>query len=378
MEADNEKTLQNDENNNPWYALNGDDGDVFFTSRVRIIRNLANFPFPLQFKADDRERVNAILLDVFSKVKNPDDYHVLPMEGLSSENYSVLQERGILKPMSEIKARHIPLPSTVVMNSKGDVSVLINQIDHLRLAAFKSGLDFTKPFSRVSELDAEFQNNVQFASSLEFGYLTSAMKDLGSGIKFSAWVNLQMTIRSGKLAELLEKLKTSPVELSPAFPELSRDNQVPAGCIFNIATCRSLKGSEVSQLADMEAVCSFIAEYERKISQEYADNHMTVIVNSVMRSLGIARNSLLLSLREAIDIIGDVHTGLRLGLVTGIDFGRLTGLLFRVQPAHLSYVMEEGNFDFEKDVRQEKILMIDRLRALAIQEAFENISLRKL
>ena len=45
---------------------------------------------------------------------------------------------------------------------------------------------------------------------------------------------------------------------------------------------------------------------------------------------------------------------------------------------NLSYVMEEGNFDFEKDVRQEKILMIDRLRALAIQEAFENISLRKL
>ncbi|MCR5401628.1 MAG: hypothetical protein K6E78_08550, partial [Treponema sp.] len=127
-----------------------------------------------------------------------------------------------------------------------------------------------------------------------------------------------------------------------------------------------------------EALCSFIAEYERKNSQEYADNHMTLILNSTMRSLALARNSIFLSFKEAIGIISDVQVALRLNLISGIDYARLSSLLFRLQPGHLSYIMEEGNFDFEDDIKNDEILKPERLRALSIQEAFENISLRKL
>ena len=195
MNQDKEYIQEENEDSKPWYARKGDDSDVFLTSRIRMARNLANFPFPIRFRGDDSQRVNAILLDVFSKVKNPDDFHLIPMENLSSQNYRILQERGILKPDAEVKNLHITQPTSIVMNTRGDISVLINQIDHLRISAFKSGLDFTSTFSLLRDLDSFFQEHVQFASSLEFGYLTCAMKDLGSGIKFSARANLKMSTR---------------------------------------------------------------------------------------------------------------------------------------------------------------------------------------
>ena len=86
----------------------------------------------------------------------------------------------------------------------------------------------------------------------------------------------------------------------------------------------------------------------------------------------------MISFKEAVDIISDIKTGLNLGLLSGIENSMLCGLLFRVQPAHLSYLLESGDFSFEEDIRADKRAMIDRLRALILQEAFEKISLGNL
>ncbi|MCR5401053.1 MAG: hypothetical protein K6E78_05590 [Treponema sp.] len=262
MNEEKEYIQKESEDSKPWYAKKGDDSDVFLTSRIRFARNLANFPFPNRFRGDDRQRVNAILLDVFSKVKNPDDFHLIPMENLSPQNYYILQERGILKPKNEVQNLNISQPTSIVMNSRGDISILINQIDHLRLSAFKSGLDFTTSFSLLRDLDSFFQEHVQFASSLEFGYLTCAMKDLGSGIKFSARANLKMSVNACKIRELKKKAEESQMALLPSFPYYTNDGGLPAGIFYDIVSTKAINGSDVSQLAEMEALCSFIAFVE--------------------------------------------------------------------------------------------------------------------
>lgn len=380
-ETQNGGTTNCSDNSRPWYARGGSSSDVFLSSRVRLARNLANFPFPERFKNDDASHVEAILLDAFNKAMNSigdDNFHSIAISGLSPENRLVLEERGVIKTLNEIRERKLPLGTQAIMNSEGDLSAVINGTDHLHIASYASALNFKEAYKKAFELDEKLQEHVQFAASYEFGYLSAAMKNLGSGIKFSAWVNIQMTLRAGKYPELLNKVRESGAELYPAFPYLLTNGNSPAGAIFNVFSTRSLSGSEVSQLADMEATGTLIAEYERKISEEYADNHITIIVSSVLRSLYIAKKSLLVTLREAIDIISDIQIGLRLGLVSGIDYGTLSSLLYRIQPGHIAYVMEEGNFDFGEDIKKDKRLMVDRLRAIVLQEAFENISLRKL
>lgn len=362
-----------------WYSLPGNERDVIISSRVRLSRNLANFPFPERFKNDDDDRVKSIILDAFQKVENPEHFHSISVPLLSFLNRKVLEERGVLKTKEEeVSARKIHEESGVVLNRDGDISSAINGTDHIKISSFSSGLAFRRCFENAKRLDDSLQESLQFAASYDFGYLSSMMKDTGSGMKISARICIPAVLKTGNFKNVADFIREKKCVMLPAFPSISKGNIPPAGSYFLVHNGNSRNGTEIDQIAEMESVCKFIAEYERKILADFADNHITVIRNSVLRSFSVSRMSLLVSLREAVDMISDIQTGLRLGLVGGIDNDSLCGLLYRVQDGHLLYLMENGDFDFEDDVKENQILKLDRLRAVTLQEAFENISLRKL
>ncbi len=372
-------TEKHDENyGKAWYSLEGMDGDVVVSTRVRISRNLANFPFPARFKGDDAERVQSIIMDAFQNVKNPDDFHSIAASSLGELNRRVLEERGVLKPIEEVRARVLPIEAQVLLNQDGNTSAVVNSSDHLKIASFSSGLDFRKCFDSVKALDDELQETLQFAGSHDFGYLTCAMKDAGSGMKLSARISLPASVKFSRMQPVMDFLSEKKIAVFPAFPPLAKINSPPAGSFFLLANAFSNRGSEIDQIAEMEAACKFIAEYERKILTEFADNQMTIARNSVLRAYSISNMSLLVSLREAVDVVSDLLLGVRLDMVCGIDCRGLCALLYRIQDGHLSYLMENGGFDFEEDVRNDRRLRLDRLRALTLQEALENVSLRKI
>lgn len=365
------------EENLPWYARKGNDQDVVLFSRVRLARNLANFPFPMYFRNDDSQRVQSLIFDAFARIQDEDQsvaFHAVDTRELDENGRKILEERGVLK---RIQKRDGECPETgVVMSMEGSLSSLINFGDHLRISGFSSGLDIRKNYARTSELDWKLQQYLQFAASYDFGYLTAALRDVGSGMKLSAKVHIPATVRTGKLNVIVDYLREKGFGILPAYPDISQGSA--AGSIYRIRTESSLDGTELDQIADFEAACKFIAESERKISASYADNKKTVVYNSVIRAYSIAKLSLLVSLREAVDIISDLMLGVRLGFVSGIEQNLLCGLLYRVQPAHLYYLLNDGNFTFEKDIQEDTKAKIARLRALVLQEAVQKISLGNL
>nr|MCR5291212.1 hypothetical protein [Treponema sp.] len=61
------------------------------------------------------------------------------------------------------------------------------------------------------------------------------------------------------------------------------------------------------------------------------------------------------------------------GIMKGIEDTDIAALLYRVQNAHLQFMLQSGKFDFEQDIIDDKSLKIQRLRSLVLQEAVENI-----
>ena len=197
-------------------------------------------------------------------------------------------------------------------------------------------------------------------------------------MKISARLSLPATLRSGKIQAVLDYVRSKKAAIIPAFPQASLPNLPPPGSYFILFGLNAANGSEIDQIAEMESISRFIAEYERKILLDFADNHTTIVRNFVLRSYSTLGASLLLSLRDALDIISDLQVGLRLSLLDGIDGKTLAGLLYRIQDAHLTYLLEKGKFNFPDDIKDERRLKLDRLRAVVLQDALENISLRKL
>lgn len=365
------------EKGKPWYSCSGNEQDVIISSRVRLARNLANFPFPMHFRNDDSNRVQTLLFDSFAQVQQQDEtmlFHAINTNELDPDGHLLLEERGIVKPFNP--KREVLKETGVVMSLDGRCGATINYGDHLRLSSFKAGLSVRDCFDAVCDIDKKLQKSLQFAASYDFGYLTAALRDTGSGMKITARLHLPATIQTGHLNDVVAYLETYNFKITPAFPDISQGSA--AGAFYQVSTTSAMKGSELDQLAEFEAACKFIAESERKISRTYADNKRTIIRNSLLRAVSIAKCSLLVSYKEAVSLISDIKFGLDRGFLTGIEDSQLCGLLYRIQRGHLSYLLQDGKFEFEPDIAQDKRSMIDRLRALILQEAFEKISLGNL
>lgn len=352
------------DNTEVWYNTVSEDQDVVVSTRVRFIRNLASFPFPSNFKNDDAERVQSIIFDAFSKMENPDSYQSMALDNLDKNGEKILSERGLLGSSSA---------TALITTTDGASACLINDNDHIKLSSFASGLNLKTPFERCKKIDEELQQYVQFAASRDFGYLSSSVFNTGSGIKSSFYMHLPSLSYSGEIKEVIKQIQDRGFTVADCYGVGNLFN-ASLGAYYQISTTSSLKGNEVEQLGNIFALGKYICELERKKRADYADNIPTVVHNIVVRAYSLAKFSILINLRDCIDIISCLKWGLDLGFIAGIEDYELNSLLYRVQSGHLGYLLKTGSFSFEEDIEDDVELKEERLRAMVVKSTIEKIN----
>lgn len=353
-------------NSDAWYAVPGKDNDVVLSSRVRFARNLANFPFPARLRASDSERIQAIVFDAFNHFEDSESYQAISVQQLDAVGKEILVERGVLDASRDGKY------SGVVMRSDGKVSCTVNDVDHVRISSFSTGLDFDAALSAGRYVDASLQKSVQFAASYDFGYLTSSLFDAGSGMKLSVRLHLPSLSLLGKIGSAGESLSKKGFTFTATYGLGAKGSSL--GSFYQVSSLNSLSGSEFDQVASLTAAIQQLTEQERLARKQCMESEQTQVRNQVYRSLALCKYSKLLELREAISLISGVQFGLDTKLLSGVDDSVVHALLYRMQDGHLEFVLKNGDFHFEEDIAQNMQQKKERLRALIVQEAFEAIS----
>ena len=225
--------------------------------------------------------------------------------------------------------------------------------------------------AKVYKIDEFLQEKLQFAASFDFGYLTSKIKDCGSGMKISIRIFIPSIILSGQFETVVSLVQSKKLAIKPVFK--ATDNADFSNCIFDICTSNSSEGTEFDQMAIIQSVGELIFKTERKIRSEFADNNPTVVLNFFKQNYSKAMYSLLLSYEEAVNIISSVKWGLQLEIISGVSESDLNALYFRTKNGHLKYLCDNFAFTFEEDIKSSENLQIKRLRTIVIQQAFEGI-----
>ncbi len=352
-----------------WYAYSGPENDVVLSTRVRLARNLANFPFPSHFNEDDAERVQALVFDSFAQGENPEDYQALAVKDLDELGSKILCERGILEN------EYCNAPGAgIVMRTDGKIACTVNAKDHVRISAFVPGLAGSAAYDMCHELDSELQKKLQFAASYDFGFLTTAFSDSGSGMKVSVRLHLPSISFSGQMKDYFKELNEKGVDISACFGS-GLEQGASLGAYYQVSTRASAAGSEFDQMAGLVAAVKYLAESERRHRESVRIEHPTEVQNAVYRAYASAKYSMLMPARESVDIISKIKWGKDIGIISGIDDNDLCALLYRVQDGHLQFVLKNGTFHFPEDITGRKELQTERLRAVILQEAFENLKL---
>ncbi len=352
-----------------WYSENGAENDVVLSTRVRLARDLANFPFPVKFKDDDAQRVRALVFDSFAHCSEPDSYQAVLTSDLDEMGRKILCERGVLETSTPVSSG-----SGIVIKTDGTISCLVNDVDHVRISSFVPGLDGTTAFKMCKNVDNELQNTVQFAASYDWGFLTSSIADCGSGMKVSCRVHLPSLSFCEKIKDVFTELGQKGVVIRDCYGAGSYKSS-SLGFFYQISTKNAQDGSEIDQMANLLSSVKYVAEQERKFRQDLLYRNPTEIRDMIYRAYAKVKFSFLIPVREAIEIISFIKWGKNLGIIEGITDSELCAMLYRVMEGHLKFVLKTRKFNFPKDIAEDRQLRENHLRALILQESFENIKI---
>jgi len=352
-----------------WYAAEGPESDVVLSSRVRLARNLAGYSFPGALTSDDAESVQSLVFDAFNKLDRAEDYQMVRMSNLDAPGRRILSERGVIEADTGSEPWR-----AVVVRGDGVVSATVNICDHVRVAAFSAGLAPQVALAEAQGIESALRRTVQFSAAEDLGYLTASLTDLGTGMKASAILSLPGISMSGMIDRVLRDYLAQGFTVRGYYGSESPDESL--GFLYQVSTGSSASGDVEGQIEAFSLAVGKLVEFERRSRRELYSTRPTTVEDAVYRAAATAKYARFIGSREAVDLIHRIKLGLSLGLVTGVRDRELTALMYRVQNAHITFVIMGGSIIIEEDVTGEE-RRVDRLRAMVIQEVLKDVDIKE-
>ena len=343
-----------------WFELSNSFSDVILSTRIRLIRNLADFLFVNKLLDSDKDRIKSLVYDCFVSLPQ---FSFINYESLSEIGIELLRDKNIITGN--------PCSAVIINNEDESISCLVNETEHITISSFAAGLDCEKVMKDVYKLDEHLQEKLQFAANFDFGYLSSKIKDCGSGMKITLRIFIPSIVLSGQLDVINKLLREKNYYIKPVF-NFKSDN-IFSSCIFDIYSNNSIEGTEIEQMVNIQSIGMQIIKAERAARNDFYNNNHTIVHNFFRQNFAKAMYSMLLNYEEAVCIISAIKWGLNIGIIGGISDSELNSLYYRTKTGYIKSICINFNFTFEEDIKDSIELKIKRLRATLIQQAFEGI-----
>lgn len=325
-----------------WYEKAGNCGDVVYSTRVRLARNLWQYPFPgrasMEEKAEIENKIRDALLSGNSAAAG--QFSFVPLDSLSEEEAISLVERHIVSPefISERRGK------ALILSEDESFSIMINEEDHLRIQVMKEGFSLKEAAESADRLDTLLGESLSFAFDPEFGYLTQCPTNLGTGMRASVMLHLPALTESGAMPRISSNLAKLGMVLRGSFGEGSQIT----GAMYQLSNQITLGLSESEAIDNLSAITAQIVEQEHRAREELSSN--IVVQDKIERAAGVLKSAKVLSSGEFAELLSYLRLGLSIGLLCGITHEELNSLSIKVQPATLASSADQTLDSAQRDI----------------------------
>ena len=333
-----------------WYEKAGKDSDVVISTRVRLARNLREYPFPNRMlpeqKAQAEKKVCDALLNSNSAIASL--FSFLPMDTLTHEQAVSLVERHIVSPefISASKGRG------VLISKDESISVMLNEEDHVRIQILKEGLTLEESAELADRVDTLLNETLHFAFDPELGYLTQCPTNLGTGMRASVMMHLPALTESGAMGRISANLSKLGIVIRGTYGEGTN----VVGAMYQLSNQITLGLSEKEAVENLQNITQQLMQEERKARKELVRN--ITVQDRIGRSAGIVRGAKVLSCDEYMTMISNVRLGIAEGILSGVTLEEIQSLTAAVQPAAI--LAEHGG---NISPAQRDVLRADKVRS---------------
>lgn len=333
-----------------WLRGNGPESDIVVSSRIRLARNLTTYPFTSRATPAQKRELEAILSERVIKADLSPGALYLNLNELSGIERMLLVERHLI--------------SRELCGGEGDrgvaftadevISVMINEEDHLRIQAMRSGYQIEETWRLINEVDNKLERVLQYAFSTRLGYLTACPTNVGTGMRLSVMLHLPALVSTRHL----EKVVNAVAKLNLVVRGLYGEGTQASGDFYQISNQVTLGKSERDIIQSLEDVLPRVLEYERKAREGLLTDNRKKVEDRVWRAVGLLRTARFISSEETMHLLSQLRMGVNMGLVTSMDVKTINEILVQTLPAHLQKM-----YGRELDSEERNIVRADFIRA---------------
>ncbi len=310
-----------------WLRGDGPQSHIVVSSRIRLARNLRNFPFPGWAKKADRISVLDCIKPQVEALPEMAEAHSVYSQDLSALEKQVLVERHLISREHAAKG----VGSAVVVNKKQTLSIMVNEEDHLRMQAIRSGLQLKSAFKLIDKVDTELGEKLDFAFHSRLGFLTACPTNVGTGMRASAMMHLPALVLSEQINQIIQAVN----KVGLAVRGLYGEGTEAMGNLFQISNQTTLGEREDEIIARLSKVIEQLIHHEQNARQALLQKKPVTLLDNIGRAYGILRHAHSMASKEALNLLSYLKLGADLGFFPEEARGLCDELFMETQPAHL-------------------------------------------
>ena len=314
-----------------WLRGSGPEGDIVISSRIRLARNLAAFPFTNRASAIKKPRSRGRCASASASSSSIRGLNTSTCLACRPWTGSLLVERQLISR----ELANADGPRGVALGPHETVSLMVNEEDHLRLQVMRSGFALEEAWQEIDRLDDLLEQRVNYAFSDEFGYLTACPTNVGTGMRASVMMHLPAVEWTKQIEKIFRALQKINLAVRGLYGEGSR----ASGDFYQISNQVTLGKSETAVLGEIREVIPTIVTYERQARAAWLRENRQALQDRISRAKGTLRSATMMTSEETMELLSYVRLGINLGLLEDINIATVNELFIHTQPAHLQKLM---------------------------------------
>jgi protein arginine kinase len=331
-----------------WLRGTGPESDIVVSTRIRLARNLAAFPFTNRASAHQKSEIEALLRERIAKLDLPSPLQYLNVAGLALLDRQFLVERQLISR----EHSNADGPRGVAFDDRESVSLMVNEEDQLRLQVMRSGLALDDAWQDIDRVDDLLEQKLSYAFSEEFGYLTACPTNVGTGMRASVMLHLPALGLTKQIEKVFRALQKINLVVRGLYGEGSR----ASGDFYQISNQVTLGKSESTALGEIREVNLQIIAYERQARAALLRENRQGLHDRVARAYGTLQSATMMTSEETMELLSSVRLGTNLGLIEEVPITTVNELFLHTQPAHLQKLMGSSLDGEERNAARAKYL----------------------
>jgi len=306
----------------------GPHGRVVLSSRVRLARNLAGFPFLSRASHDQRlELMRTCEQRILSANLSPQMLWV-DLSRSGELDRLLLVERHLISHQLSRETS----PRGVAVTGDESMAIMVNEEDHLRICALRCGMQLDDAYRQADAADDALEAHLDFAFSSRLGYLTACPTNVGTGIRVSVMLHLPALRLTGEI----DKLRRAAKDMHLAVRGFYGEGTEATGDLYQVSNQTTLGRSERAILEEFrDVIIPRIIEYEVEARRALLEHRATVLEDLIWRAWATLTHARLLGTEETLAHLSMLRLGVSMERIDRVSMTTLNELFLLSQPGHL-------------------------------------------